>query len=104
MTGQLLDLPINIPSGQIAVSRNMIDTRIGSSRFQPPWQSSPATAAYEPVSEDAQEGDEADHRRNLSAPEAEVLLRGPKANGAQALTLALLELVVRGALNIFPVK
>ncbi|MFL5759786.1 MAG: hypothetical protein ACJ789_08605 [Thermomicrobiales bacterium] len=37
----------------------------------------------------------ADHRGDMSAPEAEVLLLGPKMGDCEALTLALKELVVR---------
>lgn len=55
MATNLLNLPINIPWCQIAVTENMIDQRIGSDRFPLPWRSSMAISAYEPKSEDLPE-------------------------------------------------
>lgn len=52
MTSQILNLPINIPWCQIAVTDNMMDTRSGDRRFPPPWRSSIAISAYEPSVED----------------------------------------------------
>jgi hypothetical protein len=52
MTTQLLNLPINIPWKQVAVSPDMMDTRFGNKRFPFAWRSSLAIAAYEPRTEE----------------------------------------------------
>lgn len=55
MSGNLLNLPINIPWCQVAVTENMMDQRSGSDRFPIPWRSSLAISAYEPKTEDLPE-------------------------------------------------
>jgi hypothetical protein len=55
MSRQLLNLPINIPWCQIAVTENMMDTGFGDRRFPAPWRSSIAISAYEPKIEDLPE-------------------------------------------------
>ncbi len=48
MTAQLLNLPINVPWCQVAVSESMMDVRLGAHQFPAPWRSSLAIDAYEP--------------------------------------------------------
>ncbi|HVG52883.1 MAG TPA: hypothetical protein VM846_00570 [Vicinamibacterales bacterium] len=52
MAGQLLELPVNIPWKQIAVSPDMIDTQVGNKRFPFVWRSSMAISVFEPKLED----------------------------------------------------
>ena len=55
MATQLLNLPVNIPWKQIAVSPDMIDTDFGNKRFPFAWRSSLAISTYEPKLEDLPE-------------------------------------------------
>ena len=55
MSTQLLNLPINIPWCQIAVTEQMIDKGFGDRRFPTPWRSSMAISAFEPKTEDLPE-------------------------------------------------
>jgi hypothetical protein len=52
MAGQLLQLPVNIPWKQIAVSPDMIDTQIGNKLFPFVWRSSLAVSVFEPKLEE----------------------------------------------------
>jgi hypothetical protein len=52
MAGQLLELPVNIPWKQIAVSPDMIDTQLGNKRFPFVWHSSLAISVFEPKLEE----------------------------------------------------
>ena len=55
MSTQLLNLPINIPWKQIAVSPDMMDTKFCNKKFPFAWRSSLAISAYEPKPEDLPE-------------------------------------------------
>lgn len=55
MATQLLNLPVNIPWTQIAVSPDMIDTTFGNRRFPFQWRSSLAIAVHEPGLEELPE-------------------------------------------------
>ena len=55
MATQLLNLPINIPWKQVAVSPDMMDTNFGNKRFPFAWRSSLAISAYEPKPEELPE-------------------------------------------------
>lgn len=55
MSRQLLNLPINIPWRQIAVSPDMMDTKFCNKKFPFPWRSSMAISVYEPKPEELPE-------------------------------------------------
>ena len=55
MSRQLLDLPINIPWRQIAVSPDMVDEKFCNKNFPFVWRSSMAISIYEPKPEDLPE-------------------------------------------------
>lgn len=55
MSSQLLNLPINIPWCQIAVTEQMMDRDFGDKKFPAPWRSSIAISAYEPKTDELPE-------------------------------------------------
>lgn len=52
MSRQLLNLPVNIPWRQIAVTPDMMDTNFCNKKFPFAWRSSIAISVYEPKAED----------------------------------------------------
>lgn len=55
MAGNLLNLPINIPWKQIAVSPDMMDDKFCNKLFPFAWRSSMAISVYEPDPDDLPE-------------------------------------------------